>query len=258
MVAPKHIVITGASSGLGAALALHYAKAGAALSLMGRDEQRLEGVAAQCRAHGAEVFTAALDVRDQGTMEEWLQHRDDERWVDLVIANAGVSAGTGGDIGESFEQVKHIFDVNFYGVMHSIYPFLGRMKSRGQGQIALMSSFAGYRGWPGAPAYCGSKAAVKVYGEALRGAMRDHGVHISVVCPGFIRTPMTDVNGFAMPFMMAPDRAAAIIAKGLLRNKGRISFPWPMSLVMWFVGLCPDAVLQFFAKFSPRKPSQDA
>ena len=167
---PKHILITGASSGLGAELARTYAGPGMTLALTGRDTARLEAVAEQCRAQGATVETAVLDVTDAAALEGWMLARDDALPIDLAIANAGISAGTGGDT-EPVEQVRRIFAVNVDGVMNTVLPLIPRMQARRRGQIALMASLAGFRGFPGAPAYCGSKAAVKIYGEGLRGVL---------------------------------------------------------------------------------------
>jgi short-subunit dehydrogenase len=179
------IVITGASSGLGAALAQAYAEKGSQLYLTGRDSTRLEAVATQCRQKGAEVTTAALDVTNRDMLGSWLRGLG---VVDLLIANAGISAGTGGD-GESEEQARRIFDVNLYGVLNSIHPLLpDRVK-----HIAIISSLAGLRGQPGAPAYSASKGAVRMYGESLRMELAARGIGVTVVCPGFIRTPGAQV-----------------------------------------------------------------
>ena len=182
---PKVIVITGASSGIGQALAEGYANEGIVLGLTGRNQARLQSVVLTCQGKGAHVIWSVLDVTDRQGMAQWLGALDDEYPIDLVIANAGISAGTGGVlIGEDSAQVRHVFDVNLHGVLNTVEPVQERMIARGQGQIALMSSLAGYRGWPGAPAYCGSKAAVKIYGESLRGVLKKTGIRVNVVCPG--------------------------------------------------------------------------
>lgn len=248
------IVITGASSGIGAALALYYAQEGRVLGLTGRNAARLDEIALACRGKGAEIVCGVVDVCDRDGMAAWLSDFDDAHEVDLVIANAGISAGTDGVInGEKPEQVRRVFDVNLTGVLNTVEPLLGRMVARGGGQIALMSSLAGFRGWPGAPAYCASKAAVRVYGEALRGAMREAGVRVNVICPGFVVSRMTAVNDFPMPFLMQADRAASLIAKGLARNKGRISFPLLLFLVVWGLAALPDFMAQSFLCKTPSK-----
>lgn len=249
---PKHILITGASSGLGAELARTYAAPGATLALTGRDAARLESVAQQCRAKGATVETAVLDVTEAAALEGWMLARDNALPIDLAIANAGISAGTGGDT-EPVEQVRRIFAVNVDGVMNTVLPLIPRMQARKRGQIALMASLAGFRGFPGAPAYCGSKAAVKVYGEGLRGVLAGSGVELSVICPGYVRTPMTDRNGFPMPFLMDADKAARLIRDRLARNKARIAFPWPMLAAVWLLQALPPGLIDPLMRVLPSK-----
>lgn len=252
----NHILITGASSGIGAALALQYAIPGVMVSLTGRHQGRLEGIAARCRQQGADVNYAILDVRDRAAMMESVAAFDRMRPIDLAIANAGISGGTGGVMaGESMEQTRHIFDVNVQGVFNTVESILPFMLQRAAGQVAIISSLAGFRGWPGAPAYCASKAAVKVYGEGLRGALRKTGVGINVICPGFVRSGMTAVNDFSMPFLMDTPRAALIIARGLARNKGRICFPWQAYLVTRLFCALPD---ELAIKFLSRLPAKQA
>lgn len=249
----KHVAITGASSGLGAALAREYAAPGVRLSLGGRNEERLRSVAEACRARGAQVEAQFVDVTDAPGVEAWIKEAEARAPIDLVLANAGVSDGTGTG-GETKAQALEIFGTNLHGVLNTIFPVLPFMKARGRGQVAIMSSLAGFRGLPGAPAYCASKAAVRVYGEALRGELAPLGVAVNVICPGFVQTPMTDVNDFPMPFLMSADKAARIIRKGLDRNKGRIAFPWPMTLLVQLLGLLPQPLYDHLAGGLPRKP----
>ncbi len=249
---PAHVLITGASSGLGAALALAFARPGALLSLAGRDELRLNGVAHAARSRGAEIEAAALDVRDRDAMAAWVVAADQRRPIDLVIANAGISGGTHGGP-ESAEQTRAVFAVNLDGVLNTVLPLIPRMIERGSGQIALVSSLAGHRGFPGAPAYCASKAAVKVWGESLRGELAPKGVRVSVVMPGFVKTHMTDVNDFPMPFLMSAERAAEIIRGGLAKDRARIAFPWPMAMAAWFVAALSPAILDPLLRKLPKK-----
>jgi short-subunit dehydrogenase len=221
----RSILITGASSGIGAALALQFAAAGVELALGGRDRDRLEAVAARCRQAGAVVRCARVDVGDREAMAAWVLEADRTAPLDLVLANAG-TAGPGGSGGPG--TARAIFAVNLEGVVNTILPILPAMAGRRRGQIALMSSLAGFYGMPSAPAYCASKAAVRVWGEALRGRLGRHGVAVSVICPGFVRTPMTAGNPFPMPLITTPERAAAIIGRGLVRRRARIAFPRPL------------------------------
>ncbi len=237
---PKSILITGASSGIGAALARLYAAPGVRLALGGRDGGRLGRIAADCRTAGAEVEAASVDVTDGAATADWVAAADSAAPLDLVIANAGISGGTFGG-GESRQQAAAIFATNVDGIMHTVHPAAERMRTRKRGQIAIMSSLASFRGLPGAPAYSASKAAVRSYGEALRGSLHRHNVGVSVICPGFIRTPMTDGNGFRMPLLMEADRAARIIRYGLARNRARIAFPRRLYALVWLLGALPPS-----------------
>jgi NADP-dependent 3-hydroxy acid dehydrogenase YdfG len=246
------ILITGASSGIGEALALAYAGAGVRLALTGRDAARLEAVAEACRARGAAAETAVLDVADRAAMADRLTRWDDAAPLDLVIANAGISAGTGGGQ-ESEAQLRTIADVNVSGVINTVAPLLPRLIARRRGQIALMSSLAGFRGVAGAPAYCASKAWVRVYGESLRLELAAHDIRVSVICPGFVRSRMTAVNRFPMPFLMDAERAARIIQRGLAGNRGRIAFPLPMVAAVWLLNALPARLADALLAGLPRK-----
>ena len=250
----KHILITGASSGIGEALALHYARSGVVLSLSGRDEARLSKVAALCNEAGAAADIKILDVRDEEAVRAWVIARDTAKPLDLVIANAGVSGGTA-EGAESAAQVHQIFDVNVNGVLNTIQPALEIMQKRQAGQVAIMSSLAGYFGWGSAPAYCASKAAVRVYGEALYEFFSKDNVAVSVICPGFVRTPMTNVNDFPMPFLIDTEQAAQKIAAGLVKKKKIIGFPLPMAIACKSLQFMPKWLMRLInAKNSGKSP----
>ncbi|HEY0900837.1 MAG TPA: SDR family NAD(P)-dependent oxidoreductase [Micavibrio sp.] len=252
----KTILITGASSGIGEALAFYYAGDGVRLLLTGRDPERLLAVAARCHAQGAQVETTLIDVCDREELAAWIAGQDQRAPIDLVIANAGISGGTGGAVGTQWLESEYkIFDVNLQGVLNTILPLVPLMQARGAGQIAIMSSLAGFSGWPGAPAYSASKAAVRIYGEALRGALARYGVGVSVICPGFVESRMTAVNDYKMPFFMPAPRAAAIIARGLAFNRARIAFPWQTFAISGFIGLLPPALSAYLLAKLPPKPA---
>jgi len=248
------IVITGASSGIGAALADSYAAPGVVLGLMGRSTDRLEAVAARCRAKGAEVFLGAVDVHNAQAMEEWLDRFDRAHPIEMLIANAGISGGTA-EGEESLAQMKALFMTNVEGVWHSVLPVMERMKERGRGQIGLMASLAGFRGFPGAPAYCASKAALITWGEAMRGRMAPHGVGVSVICPGFVKTPMTEINPYSMPCMVSAEAMAQAVRKGLAKNAARICYPLRAHLAMWLVRALPPGMTDWLFARLPAKPS---
>lgn len=257
---PKSILITGASSGIGAALAREYAGPGYTLFLGGRNQSRLDEVAADCVAQGATVENAAIDVTDAGAIAAWIAASDGRSPLDLVIANAGVSAGTG-TAGEPLDQAQRIMAINVDGVINTVHPALERFAARPapgrdvKGQIAIMSSLASFRGFAGAPAYCASKAAVRNYGEGLRNAYARGGINVSVICPGFVQSRMTDENDFTMPFLMNADRAARIIRRGLARNRGRIAFPWHMYSAAWLVQALPTWTTDWAMRGLPNKAS---
>tara|TARA_R110000787_G_scaffold137458_19_gene250692 strand:- start:25363 stop:26145 length:783 start_codon:yes stop_codon:yes gene_type:complete len=235
---PASILITGASSGIGEALACAYAAPDVRLFLSGRDPERLEQVASRCRESGSMVDAAVIDVTDREAMDRWISASDDVRPLDLVIANAGISGGSGSGT-ETTAIMRRIMDVNVGGVLNTIDLPLRRMAERGQGQIALVASLAGYRGLPSAPAYSASKAAVRALGGGLRPVYATRNVRVNVICPGFVVSRITDSNSFPMPMLMPADKAAKIIRSGLGRNQATIAFPWPMAFSSWLLGALP-------------------
>jgi short-subunit dehydrogenase len=254
---PRSILITGASSGIGAALARGYAEAGVTLALGGRDTKRLESVAAVCRARGAEVATDRIDVTDRDAVARWIEARDRAAPLDLVFANAGIS-GTSGAQGEEFHQARQIMSVNVEGVFNTVYPAIAAMRGHApragvRGQIAIMSSLAGFRGFPGAPAYAASKAAVRSWGESLRGELYGEGIMVSVICPGFVTTPMTDGAEFPQPFKMGAERAARIVKRGLEKNRPRIAFPMPTYMAAWLGVAMPEWLCDRLIRRIPQK-----
>jgi NAD(P)-dependent dehydrogenase (short-subunit alcohol dehydrogenase family) len=228
--APRHVLVTGASSGLGRAVALAYAAPGRRLTLLGRDPPRLAEVAAAAAGRGAEVATVVADVRDRDAMAIAIAAADDARPLDLVLANAGIAAAA---------DARDVLAVNTLGVWHTVEPALARMGARGRGQLALMSSLAGRRGLPGAAAYCAAKAAVRVLAESLRVDWAPRGVRISAILPGFVDTPLTRRNRFAMPWLMAPEKAAERIRRGLDRDRAEIVFPRRLAVAVRLLTLLP-------------------
>ncbi|MEQ1704750.1 MAG: SDR family NAD(P)-dependent oxidoreductase, partial [Rickettsiales bacterium] len=234
--------------------ALGYAKAGRVLYLQGRNSDRLDEIAGKCRNLGADVYTQVGDVTDASAMQNWIENSDMQTPLDLVIANAGISAGMGKN-GENSEQVRKIFATNIDGVVNTVQPIIPLMLKRGKGQIAIMSSLAGIRALPSSPAYSASKACVRYYGESLRGALAFSGVSVSVICPGYITSPMTAVNNFPMPFIMSAEKAAQRIIKGLEKKRGRIAFPLRLYLPLWLIScLSPRITDPVFSRL-PAKPS---
>jgi short-subunit dehydrogenase len=260
---PRTILITGASSGIGEALAVEYAKHDVFLALSGRDPARLEEVRVRCRNRGAMFDARVIDVTDAEAMAAWIAEIEAKRPLDLVIANAGVSAGTGGGR-ERPDQVRNVLAINVDGVMNTVLPAIEAMLAREpaqadakpttkRGQIAIMSSLASFRGLPGAPAYCASKAAVRSYGEAMRGELHHRGIEVNVICPGYIRSRMTERNKFPMPMLMDAERAARKIKRGLRRNRGRIAFPLTMYVLIRLIAALPVALIDPMLRVLPKK-----
>jgi short-subunit dehydrogenase len=233
------ILITGASSGLGEALALDYAAPEVTLFLSGRDAGRVEAVAAACRTRGARAEGRVVDVTDHAAMAAWIAACDAAGPLDLVIANAGVAGVADGHAEGVDEEAHHVFPVNIDGVVNTVLPALAPMRRRKRGQIVIMSSLAGFRGFGRSPAYSASKAAMRVWGEGLRLRVAKDNVGVTVICPGFVRSRMTATNTFPMPFLMDGDRAARIMRRGIAANRARVAFPWPMAALVWLVAALP-------------------
>ena len=244
MRAPYRVaVVTGASSGLGAALATAYAGPQTALGLVGRNRERLEATGAACRAAGALVETAALDVADGAALAAWLGEFDRVHPVELLIANAGISAGPAPDEpGEPVEVTLRQVTTNLIGAVNTIAPLVPAMCARRRGRIAVIASIAGYRGLASSPGYCASKAGVRAYGEALRARLEPYGVGVTVVCPGFFSSPMTDRWQGPQPFVLTGDKAARRIKRGIDNGRRRIAFPLPLIVALRFGDLGPAII----------------
>lgn len=247
MTAPRSILITGASSGIGRAVALEYAAPGVRLVLVGRDAARLEQAAERCRAKGARVETALVDVRDRQAMHDFIRAADASEPLDLVLANAGINTGLpAGALAEDPEAVRGILSINLIGALNTVEPIIEPMCARGRGVVALTGSIAAVRGLPYSPAYCATKAYVHVYAEALRGTLARKGVAVSLIVPGFVHTALNEKLVSPKPLAMTDDRAARIIRRGLDRRKPVIAFP---RLLYWGARLTtalPARLVDFF------------
>lgn len=242
------ILITGANSGIGAALAKEYAAKSTTLILTGRDEDRLVSIKEICTQKGATVITKCIDVTDQVAMESWLQEIDTIHPIDLVIANAG--------IGQKEPDRKHINAVlktNLDGVLNTLFPLIERMKGRKVGHIAAVSSLASFHAFPNRAAYSASKAAVRIFCDAWRIELKPYNISVSSIHPGFVKTPLTDRHKHAMPFLMDADSAARHIIANLRKRKPVIAFPLILFLAMRFFQCAPIFLSDSINRFLFRK-----
>ena len=245
------VFITGASSGIGQALAEHYAKEGAIIGLAARRQDLLNTLQDSLTT---ETMTYALDVRDAealaGAANDFISRFGAP---DIVIANAGVSAGTLTENRDDIKTFKGVIDINLLGMVHTFQPFIESMKQAGKGSLVGIASVAGIRGLPGAGAYSASKAAVIAYLESLRVELCINGIHVTTIAPGYIKTPMTDINEYAMPFLMAPEVAAKKFAQAIAKKKRFIVIPWQMGWLARLMRFLPPWLWDTMMKHAPRK-----
>ena len=246
------VFLTGASSGIGEALARHYAARGATLGLVARREDLLKQLAATL-GNPCELYPC--DVRDARAINSAAAHfmaRHGE--PDLVIANAGISIGNLTEHAEDLESMREVVEVNVMGMVTTFQPFVAPMRTRGAGRLVGIASVAGFRGLPGATAYSASKAAAIRYLEGLRVEMRGTGVGVTTICPGYIATEMTRRNPYPMPFIIPADDAARRFARAIDAGKSYVVIPWQMAIVGKLMGLLPNGIYDRLASKAGRKP----
>ena len=253
--APK-VFITGASSGIGSALARQYAKQGAFLGLAARRGEQLQALDETLTSAGsAQVHCYPLDVSDAAALRSAAEDFIARLGVpDIVIANAGVSLGTLTECAEDLEVIKRIFEINVYGMAATFSPFIAAMRQRGRGRLVGIASVAGIRGLPGAGAYSASKAAAIAYLESLRVELRGSGVRVVTLCPGYIETPMTAVNTYPMPFMLPADAAARRMARLIDAGRSYAVVPWQMAVVAKLLRVLPNPLFDLLFSRAGRKP----
>ncbi len=246
------VVITGASSGIGAALARYHAARGATLALISRRERALRELAGVLPSL---TFTYPLDVTDAEALRQAARDFIDHAGVpDLVIANAGISVGTLTQEASDLPVFERIMAVNVLGLVNTFGPFIAPMRQAGGGTLAGIASVAGIRGLPGSGAYSASKAAAIAYLEALRGELRGSGIRVATVLPGYVETPMTEHNPYPMPFMLPADEAARRIARVIDAGKSYAVVPWQMAIVAKLLRLLPNRVFDAALAGRGRKP----
>ena len=251
------IFITGASSGIGAALAAHYAHNGAVLGLAARRSEALVQLARELEPMAGAVVCYPLDVTDAAALAsaaaDFIQRFGAP---DIVIANAGISVGTLTGLAEDLPAIRRVLDVNIYGIATTLTPFIAAMRAAGSGRLVGIASVAGIRGLPGAGAYSASKAAAIAYLESLRLELRHSGIKVVTIAPGYIATPMTAINPYPMPFLLPAEEAASRFARAIERGVAYTVIPWPMAIVAKLLRLLPNWLYDRLFANAPRKPRQ--
>jgi hypothetical protein len=252
VIEARGVVITGASSGLGRALAVEYARRGATLALIARRGDMLTELAASLPVR---CYCYPLDVRDATALAAaGRDFMDREGSPGIVIANAGVSAGTSTETPDDTDVFEEILSTNVTGMMLTFRPFIDAMRRAGSGTLAGIASVAGFRGLPGASAYCASKSAAITYLESLRLELCNDSIKVVTVCPGYVDTPLTAGNPYRMPFLMQTDKAAAAIAGAIAKGKRFYVLPWQMAVVGSMLRHLPRPVYDALFVRAPRKP----
>lgn len=261
-VAPTRVLITGASSGLGSAMATAYAKQYGAqlqLALCGRNENALQTLAdTLSKQYQANCVIYRVDVRVAAHMQSMAQDFLNRFGAPhIVIGNAGVSRGTLTEFAEDIPAFQAVFETNVIGLVHTFQPFIEAMKtSAKQGepaQLVGIASVAGIRGLPGSGAYSASKAAAITYLESLRVEMQLYGIAVTTIAPGYIRTPMTDINTYPMPFLMEADVFAYKALRAMMAKRRFTIIPWQMGIVARLMRLLPAYVWDWIMKKAPHK-----
>lgn len=245
------VLITGASRGIGQQLAYQYAMFQCHLILIARDPQLLKITADKCEALGARTTCKAIDVRDAVALRTFIMDIDNTYPIDLCIANAGVSSTLQSHWQpEKDEDIENVLLTNVHGTFNTIQPLIKKMIARKQGQLAIVSSIAGFRGLPQSPSYSASKAAIRIYGQSLRAWLSRYDVKVNVICPGFVKTDMSDPLTGPKPFLLTSEQAAKKIKRGLEKNKPSITFPWQLNWMSQLAYISPsnlvDKVLNWF------------
>ena len=246
------VVISGASSGIGLALARQYLQSGAHVAVFARRGERLQSLYDE---FPQQVYPYTLDVRDaialQHAAQDFMQRVG---CPDIVIANAGVSVGTLTEHSEDLDAFQHVMDINVLGMVKTFQPFIQSMRTAGRGTLVGIASVAGFRGLPGASAYSASKAAAISYLESLRVELHASGVKVVTICPGYIKTPMTAINLYPMPFILAPDVAARRMVRAIARQTKFTVIPWQMGIVGGILKLLPRGLYDRLFAHAPHKP----
>lgn len=238
---PEAVVLTGATGGLGLALAGELAAPGRHMLLAGRDPERLDAAERAARARGAITERLTVPLTEPEAFAEALAEYDKRHPIRLLFLSAGVKTGNQGGM-EPLAQAERVIAVNLTAAFHAVQAVLPGMRARRSGQIALVSSMAALSPHADLLSYSATKAGLRAYGGALRRNLRGTGVRVSIITPGFIDTPMTDRQKGRTPFLISPERAARIIRRGLARRSSHITFPLILCLLIRLENLLPSVI----------------
>lgn len=248
----QRVVISGASSGIGWALARQYLQQGAVVALWARRAEALSALAAE---FPGQVWGYALDVRDTASVQQAAENfMQQVGCPDIVIANAGVSVGTLTEYAEDLDAFQQVMDINVLGMVKTFQPFVSAMRTAGHGTLVGIASVAGFRGLPGASAYSASKAAAISYLESLRVELHGSGLKVVTICPGYIKTPMTAINPYPMPFILDADVAAQRMTQAIARQVRHTVIPWQMGVVGGVLKILPRWLYDRLFARAPHKP----
>lgn len=246
-MADKRVAITGAGSGIGYALALFHAKAGDVLFLAGRNPEKLELIKSACQAEGVDVFLCELDVRSKDQVKSWLEEIAATGSIDIVYANAGITNGVeNGEKLERLDDLEVLLQTNLAGAIYTLSAAAEIMIAQGHGHLVAVSSLAAYAGFSGSPAYCASKAGLKIYCESLQRLLKSENVDLTVVYPGYVTSPMSERVTTAKPMTISAGKAAELIAGAAAQKKTQYGFPWLLWTGVRILSVLPLSVQNVF------------
>lgn len=251
----EKVFITGASSGIGAAMAREFAARGAVLGLVARNSEKLEELIKSIPDGDSRCFAYTADVTDKDEIIAAARAFDSVcGGATIVVANAGISHGVKTEFYEDLEVLEKVYRTNVFAMANTFHPFIKPMKERGCGQLVGIGSVAGIRGLPGSEAYCASKSAVITYCESLRVEMKKHGITVTTICPGFVRTPLTSKNPYKMPFILEPEEFAKTAVDAIMSRTSYQVIPWQMGILAKILRLLPNWLFDRILAKRKQKP----
>ena len=250
-----NVFITGASSGIGAALARQYAAGGATVGLVARNAEKLQAVVESLPGDPKRHFAFPADVtKREEIFEAAARFEKFSGGATLVIANAGMSHGVKTEFLEDLDVLEAVYRLNVFAMAYTFHAFIGPMKARGGGRLVGIGSVAGIRGLPGSEAYCASKSAVITECEVLRVEMQNYGIGVTTLCPGFVRTPLTAQNPYKMPFILEPEEFASQAIDAIRKGKSYAVIPWQMGLLAKILRVLPNPLFDRILAHRKQKP----